>query len=234
MHGCALLYLCLQLLVVGQECVVLGACGVELPAQRVVVLLQLLGLPPGAAVLEPDGHLAGLQPQRAGQLRLALGLQLVGHLEAALQGAHLLHAQPPLPLAAAPAARRGGHLLVVRRDASAVLLLLGLRRVQVAVVAAHAEAAGQHWRRRGHGAAEVVEEGADERRGRGSQEMVLVMVVLVVVVVVLLLLLVVEGLLHLEEEVGGEEGGGHAIGGHWLHHRSERRSMGREYIINHS
>jgi hypothetical protein len=29
----------------------------------------------------------------------------------------------------------------------------------------------------------------------------------------------------LEEEVGRVEGRGHAIGGHWLHHRSER-SMG--------
>jgi hypothetical protein len=37
-----------------------------------------------------------------------------------------------------------------------------------------------------------------------------------------------EGLLHLEQEVGGEEGRGHAIGGHWLHHRSER-SMGGVY-----
>jgi hypothetical protein len=37
-----------------------------------------------------------------------------------------------------------------------------------------------------------------------------------------------EGLLHLEQEVCGEEGGGHAIGGHWLHHRSGR-SMGGVY-----
>jgi len=80
-----------------------------------------------------------------------------------------------------------------------------------------------------------VEEGADEGGGRGSEEMVrrrLVLVVadvMVVVVVVLLLLgMVREGLLHLEQEVCGEEGGGHAIGGHWLHHRSGR-SMGGVY-----
>jgi len=80
-----------------------------------------------------------------------------------------------------------------------------------------------------------VEEGADEGGGRGSEEMVrrLVLVVagvMVVVVVVVLLLLgmVREGLLHLEQEVCGEEGGGHAIGGHWLHHRSGR-SMGGVY-----
>jgi hypothetical protein len=219
-------HLCLELLVVGEEGVVLGAGGVQLAAQRVVVLLQLLGLPPGAAVLEPDGHLAGLQPQRAGQLRLALRLQLVGHLEAALQRAHLLHAQPPLPLAAR---RRGGPLLVVRRAAAAVLLVLGFRVQVAAAVVAHAvgvhalNAACQHLRRRrGHGAAEVVEEGADERRGRGSQEVVVAFMVLVLVVRLLLLL-------HLEEEVSGEEGGGHAIGCHWLHRRSER-NMGREYI----
>jgi len=78
-----------------------------------------------------------------------------------------------------------------------------------------------------------VEEGADEGGGRGSEEMVrrLVLVVagvMVVVVVFLLLGMVREGLLHLEQEVCGEEGGGHAIGGHWLHHRSGR-SMGGVY-----
>jgi len=82
-----------------------------------------------------------------------------------------------------------------------------------------------------------VEEGADEAGGRGSEEIVRrrlvlvvagVMVVVVVVVVLLLLGMVREGLLHLEQEVCGEEGGGHAIGGHWLHHRSGR-SMGGVY-----
>jgi len=41
-------YLGVELLVVGEEGVVLGAGGVELAAERVVVLLQLLRLPPRA------------------------------------------------------------------------------------------------------------------------------------------------------------------------------------------
>jgi hypothetical protein len=198
------------LLVLREERVVLGACRIELPAQHVVVLLQLLRLPPRASVLEPDCHLPRLQPQRARQLRLALRLKLVGHLEAPLQRAHLLQAQPPLPLAAAPA-RRGRPLLVVRRRAAV------LQRIRRAQVVAHgvggvhgrpvaADAAAEHLRRR-HRAGEVVEEGA-ERRGRRREEVLPVVLLLLRVVVV-----VMEGLLHLEEEVCWE-GGSHAIGGH--------------------
>ena len=68
-----------------------GAEGVEGGLEAVEVALELLGLPAGAAVLEPDGHLARLQPQLAGQLRLALRLQLVLLLEAPLQQMHLRH-----------------------------------------------------------------------------------------------------------------------------------------------
>jgi hypothetical protein len=71
--------------VVLEEDVVVGAEGVEGGFEAVEVALELLGLPPCAAVLKPDGHLARLQPELAGQLRLALRLQLVLLLEAPLQ-----------------------------------------------------------------------------------------------------------------------------------------------------
>jgi hypothetical protein len=100
-------YLGEERLLVAAERVVVEAEGVVGAAQRVVVALQLLGLPARAAVLEPHGDLARLQAEVARQTRLALGLQLVLHLEAALQGAHLLRAQPPLLL---PPVRR--HLLL--------------------------------------------------------------------------------------------------------------------------
>ena len=70
--------------------------GVEGGLEAVEVALELLGLPPGAAVLEPDGHLARLQAQLARQLRLALRLQLVLLLEAPLQQMHL-HVRAPCP-----------------------------------------------------------------------------------------------------------------------------------------
>jgi hypothetical protein len=69
---------------------------VEGGLEAVEVALELLGLPPGAAVLEPDGHLARLQAQLARQLRLALRLQLVLLLEAPLQQKHL-HVRAPCP-----------------------------------------------------------------------------------------------------------------------------------------
>ncbi|WVZ94664.1 hypothetical protein U9M48_040530 [Paspalum notatum var. saurae] len=64
-------------LLLGVELLDVHEEGVQLPAQRVVVLLQLLGLPPRPPVLEPHGHLARLQAERARQLRLALRLQLM-------------------------------------------------------------------------------------------------------------------------------------------------------------
>ena len=51
-------YLGVELLVVGEEGVVLGAGGVELAAERVVVLLQLLRLPPRASAWGRRGRLA--------------------------------------------------------------------------------------------------------------------------------------------------------------------------------
>lgn len=64
--------------------------------QHFVVALELFGFPAGAAVLEPHGHLAGLQAELLGKLHFALGLQLVLHLEVALQGAHLVEREPAL------------------------------------------------------------------------------------------------------------------------------------------
>jgi hypothetical protein len=49
---------------------------VELGAEHGVVVLELLGAPAGALVLEPDGHLPRLQAQLPRQLRLLPGLQL--------------------------------------------------------------------------------------------------------------------------------------------------------------
>lgn len=72
-------------MVVLEEGVVVGAEGVEGRLEAVEVALERLCLPPGAAVLEPDGHLPWLQPELAGQLRLPLRLQLVLLLEAPLQ-----------------------------------------------------------------------------------------------------------------------------------------------------
>lgn len=65
-----------------------------------VIALELLGLPAGAAVLEPDGDLAGLQAELLGEAGFPLRLQLVLHLEILLESAHLLRAQPPLLLSA--------------------------------------------------------------------------------------------------------------------------------------
>ncbi|WVZ94665.1 hypothetical protein U9M48_040530 [Paspalum notatum var. saurae] len=80
-------------LLLGVELLDVHEEGVQLPAQRVVVLLQLLGLPPRPPVLEPHGHLARLQAERARQLRLALRLQLV-----APPWCPLYSSAPPWPL----------------------------------------------------------------------------------------------------------------------------------------
>jgi hypothetical protein len=77
--------------VVGRERVIGGL-------EAVKVGLELLGLPPRAAVLEPHGDLAGSHPQAPRQLGLALRLQLVFLLEAPLQHLHLLRGQAPLLL----------------------------------------------------------------------------------------------------------------------------------------
>ena len=72
----------------------LEVAGVE----HFVVALELFSFPAGAAVLEPDGDLAGLQAELLGQLHFALGLQLVLHLEVALQRAHLVEGEAALLL----------------------------------------------------------------------------------------------------------------------------------------
>jgi|UniRef100_A0A804RCI6 hypothetical protein len=134
----------LELLVVGEEGVVVGLDGVELAPQRVVVLLQLLRLPPRAPVLEPDGHLPRLQAQRARQLQLALRLQLVPELEVLLQRPHLLHVQPPL-LLPGPDGLQGAvvrHLVLVRRAAARLLA----SDADVVRAAVHRRALPQHWR----------------------------------------------------------------------------------------
>ena len=80
------------------------------------LLLEQLALVAGAAVLEPDGDLLGVQPELGGQVHLPAGLQLPLLPEAQLQHLHLLVAQPPLlgvpstvqlAVAAAAAAPRG-------------------------------------------------------------------------------------------------------------------------------
>jgi len=59
-------YLGVELLVVGEEGVVLGAGGVELAAERVVVLLQLLRLPPRAPAWGRRGRSASGARQGGG------------------------------------------------------------------------------------------------------------------------------------------------------------------------
>jgi hypothetical protein len=92
---------------------VVGAERVVGVAQRGVVALELLGLPPRAAVLEPDGNLARLQAEVQRQPRLPLRLQLVLRLEAPLQRAHLIRAQPPLLLPAPASAAAAQHHVLV-------------------------------------------------------------------------------------------------------------------------
>ena len=60
------------------------------------LLLHELALVVGSAVLEPDGHLLGIEAQLGGQLHLAGRLQLALLPEVELQEPHLLVAQPPL------------------------------------------------------------------------------------------------------------------------------------------
>ena len=54
------------------------------------LLLQKLALVAGAAVLEPDGDLLGVEPELGGQVHLPAGLQLALLPEAQLQHLHLL------------------------------------------------------------------------------------------------------------------------------------------------
>jgi hypothetical protein len=80
-------------------------------AQRRQVAVEGLGLPARAAVLEPDGDLARVQREVARDAGLAVRVQPVVRLEAALQRAHLLRRQAPLLLpqpAAAAAAQLVG------------------------------------------------------------------------------------------------------------------------------
>ena len=77
-------------IIVFEEGVVIGQEGVIGGLEAVEVSFELLGLPAGAPVLEPDGHLPRLQPKLLSQLALALRLQLVLCLKALLQQVHLL------------------------------------------------------------------------------------------------------------------------------------------------
>jgi len=70
--------------------------GVVRGAELGELLLHELALVAGAAVLEPDGHLLGVEAQLGGQLHLAGRLQLALLPEAELQEPRLLVAQPPL------------------------------------------------------------------------------------------------------------------------------------------
>jgi hypothetical protein len=60
------------------------------------LLLEQLALVTGAAVLEPDGDLLGIEPELGGQVHLPAGFQLSLLPETQLQHPHLLVAQPPL------------------------------------------------------------------------------------------------------------------------------------------
>jgi hypothetical protein len=125
--GCERELLLLERLDAGVERVVLRL-------ERGVVVLELLGAPSRALVLEPDGHLARLQAQLPRQLRLLPGLQLgAPRVERRLQRPHLLLREPPLPLPADTATaspRTGGvgvpghHQLVHER----ALLVLAMPR----------------------------------------------------------------------------------------------------------
>jgi hypothetical protein len=57
--------------------------------ELIKISLKLLSLPAGSAILEPDSHLTGLQPQLACQLTLPLWLQLVFLLKAPLEHQYL-------------------------------------------------------------------------------------------------------------------------------------------------
>lgn len=92
------IYLVPQLLVVGEEAIVVGFEffvarfeGIELP-------LEHLCLGPGSPVLEPDRDLPRLQTGLLGQLAFPVRFELVLHLEALLQEPDLLRRQPPLLL----------------------------------------------------------------------------------------------------------------------------------------
>ena len=60
------------------------------------LLLEQLALVAGAAVLEPDGDLLGVEAELGGQVHLPAGFQLPLLPEAQLQHLYLLVAQPPL------------------------------------------------------------------------------------------------------------------------------------------
>lgn len=81
----------LEFLKVELEAVVIGF-------EDAVISLQLLGLPPGAAVLEPNGHLSRLQAEFLSKLHFPLWLELVLNLEVLLQCLDLVNAQSPLLL----------------------------------------------------------------------------------------------------------------------------------------
>ena len=80
----------------GLEVAVLEDDGVVGGAELGELLLHELALVAGAAVLEPDGDLLGVEAQLRGELHLARRLQLPLLLEAHLQKPRLLVAQPPL------------------------------------------------------------------------------------------------------------------------------------------
>jgi hypothetical protein len=84
-------YLDLEVAVVDDDGVVGGPEFGEL-------LLDELALVAGASVLEPDGHLLGVQAQLAGQLHLARCVQLAIFAESHLQPLSLLVAEAPLLL----------------------------------------------------------------------------------------------------------------------------------------
>jgi|UniRef100_A0A804LF18 hypothetical protein len=109
---------------VAAERVAVGAEGVVARAQRREVALERLGLPAGAAVLEPDGDLARLQREVARDAGLAVRVQLVVRLEAALQRAHLLQRQAPLLLP--EPARRPRRAPAAQARAQLVLVLVHL------------------------------------------------------------------------------------------------------------
>jgi hypothetical protein len=80
----------------GLEVAVLEDNGVVRGVELGELLLHELALVARAAVLEPDGHLLGVQAQLGGELHLARRLQLPFLSEAHLQVPRLVVAQAPL------------------------------------------------------------------------------------------------------------------------------------------
>ena len=92
------IYLGFKLLLLLEEIVIIGLENIVARFQCLVVLVELLGLPPGSSVLKPDGNLPWPQAEVPGQLNFPLWLELVLDFKALLQELDLVGREPPLLL----------------------------------------------------------------------------------------------------------------------------------------